>query len=312
MARRLLQHLASLTSHRDAILLDHNLIESLQSLLGAKKIALYDIVREADMWLTAVSIWGDSHGHRRPELTEQDYLPLERYPEIADCVARAAARVHQHNHYIPILVDGGIVACCEISYEKPPSRYKQEVASGIVNLYRNYLSLLEDCQTDTLTGLANRKTFELSIAHFLNRDKTVRNAYDEGEKNWLVIIDVDHFKQLNDKFGHLHGDQILKQMGCLMRHSFRQYDQIFRFGGDEFAVLLSRIDYRSACETLERLQQRIANQAQLGSITISIGFSLMRPEETHSAILERADEALYQAKALGRNQLCCFETLAAQ
>lgn len=312
MARRLLKHLASLTSHRDAILLDHSLIDTLQSLLGAKKIALYDIVREADMPLAAISTWRDTGVHHHHELTEQDYLPLDLYPAIADCVDRATALVHSkkdlHSHYIPILIDGCIVACCEISYEKPPSRQKKEVASGILNLYRNYLSLLEDCQTDTLTGLANRKTFERSIAHFLNRDETAQGTYDEGEKDWLVIIDIDRFKQLNDQFGHLHGDQILKQMGSLMRRSFRQYDQIFRFGGDEFVVLLSRIDYASARDTLERLQHQVENQTQLGAITISIGFSLMHPQETHSAVLERADAALYQAKATGRNQICCFET----
>ncbi len=97
----------------------------------------------------------------------------------------------------------------------------------------------------------------------------------------------------------------------IMRSSFRQQDRLFRFGGEEFVVLLRHVGFDNACNTLERFRQKVASQSfpQTGQITISAGFAKITLGDTPTAILGYADEALYHAKAHGRNQVCHYETL---
>jgi len=328
MPKKLLQRLEAMTNHRDTILLEQGVITTLRDLLEVHDIRLYDIARRGDDMIIALSTWCEQEElhSRHALLTEKDYEPISLYPEILASITHPSdsgfiyAKESFHYQFISISVGRQVMACCEIRYLELPSRQKKDLAKGILGLYRNYLTLLEDSQTDTLTGLANRKTFERNIAHLLIRTSDAASPVAKNdqerrnravEENWLAIIDIDHFKQINDSFGHLYGDEILELLADLMRETFRKNDRLFRFGGDEFVVLLRHVSYKSALSTLERLLKRLSSHSlpQVGQLTATVGFTKIRLGDTPNAVLGNADEALYHGKENGRNQVHCFETL---
>lgn len=139
------------------------------------------------------------------------------------------------------------------------------------------------------------------------------SAPAEPVQQWLAVIDIDHFKRVNDRFGHLYGDEVLILMANLLRTSFRAYDRVFRFGGEEFVVLLRSATESKALQVLERFRQKVQayDFPQVGQVTVSIGFASIgagAPIE----IVGRADQALYFAKEHGRNQVCFYDRLLAQ
>jgi diguanylate cyclase (GGDEF)-like protein len=125
---------------------------------------------------------------------------------------------------------------------------------------------------------------------------------------------VDHFKRVNDQFGHLYGDEVLLLLARIMRQSFRQQDKLFRFGGEEFVVVLRAATEAEVHRALERFRRAVEdyNFPQIGRVTASIGYTMIKPEDTIPEIVGRADDALYVAKENGRNQLANYETLLAE
>jgi diguanylate cyclase (GGDEF)-like protein len=199
-----------------------------------------------------------------------------------------------------------------------------QIAAGFVQLLVNCLSMLDYSETDTLTRLLNRKTFDEYLIKILsnipNQDDTLsgalhlpqrRQAHPEARDHWLGVMDIDHFKSINDRFGHLIGDEVLILMANLMRESFRVQDKLFRFGGEEFVALLRPAEFSHAIATFERFRSQVASHdfPQVGHVTVSIGFTRIKLGDTLSMILDSADEALYWAKEHGRNQSHAFETL---
>jgi diguanylate cyclase (GGDEF)-like protein len=127
------------------------------------------------------------------------------------------------------------------------------------------------------------------------------------------MIDIDHFKRVNDTFGHLIGDEVLLLLARLMRESFRAQDQLYRFGGEEFVVLMRCADEATARLSLERFRAATEHHVfpQVSHIAVSIGFSALHPGDTPSGAFERADKAVYHAKNHGRNHVCSYHTLVA-
>ncbi len=194
---------------------------------------------------------------------------------------------------------------------------------SFLKVYRNHVNLINDAECDTLTGLFNRKTFEERIDRVLAMQRTAREnpsygASDRrvmraGKHHWLAVIDFDHFKSVNDCFGHLYGDEILILVSRLMMRGFRMEDRLFRFGGEEFVNVLSPCSSAGAAMVLDRFRTAIANYAfpQVGKVAISIGYTRIRIDDLPSIVVGRADQALYYAKRNGRDQVRNFEQLAA-
>jgi diguanylate cyclase (GGDEF)-like protein len=196
---------------------------------------------------------------------------------------------------------------------------------GLVEYFGNHIALLNYGEADTLTGLASRKTFDKHLFELLGKadadsqasaalsSNVRRQGGNDGSHHWLAVCDIDKFKLINDNFGHLIGDEVLILLGQLMRQSFRFDDQLFRFGGEEFVVVLQPAAQEDAFNTLERFRQDVANTvfSRVGHVTISIGFSHLLPYDTPTDVIDRADEALYYAKQHGRNQVCNYENLIA-
>lgn len=174
--------------------------------------------------------------------------------------------------------------------------------------------------------MLNRKTFDeqfsRSTADSLARrvrPATTGLAVDEEAscceppvEQWLAVVDVDHFKQVNDRFGHLYGDEVLILIANILRSSFRSHDRIFRFGGEEFVVLLRATSLATAHKVFNRFRLAVQEYPfpQVGQVTVSLGFvstSRGAPVE----ILGQADQALYYAKENGRNQVCFYDELIA-
>ncbi len=158
--------------------------------------------------------------------------------------------------------------------------------------------LLEMATRDPLTRLLNRQTFEPVLAQALAQ------ARRTNEPLTLILFDIDHFKQINDRLGHLHGDDVLREVAELARHSLRAADTLCRWGGEEFLVLLRDCDLESARAIGEKLRLAVATAEKIDSpVTISLGLAAWRTDEAGEALIARADEAMYRAKRNGRNRL---------
>ena len=159
-------------------------------------------------------------------------------------------------------------------------------------------ALSEIASSDPLTGLRNRRYFgEALEAQFsLARRKQLPIS--------LVMIDVDHFKSFNDRFGHPAGDEVLRTIGHLLRSCVREHDIVARYGGEEFAILLPTTDEDECLPLVERLRTTVANHPwPFRGVTISLGVATLDPGESlPSNLVDRADRALYYSKALGRNR----------
>ncbi len=193
---------------------------------------------------------------------------------------------------------------------------QRAVVDAILRTYQNVLGLLDYGEKDALTELLNRKTFDGAFFRATTTQQhdaeiQERRSGAEGANYWLAVLDIDHFKRVNDTFGHLIGDEVLLLVARVMRNSFRFYDQLYRFGGEEFVILMRCKDATDALNALERLRRNIEEYAfpQVGSITVSLGFSRLQEHDTPSAAFGRADKAVYHAKEHGRNQVVSYQTL---
>ncbi|WAT18712.1 GGDEF domain-containing protein [Aurantiacibacter sp. MUD11] len=202
----------------------------------------------------------------------------------------------------------------------PAEFYRQSLYYSIIGLVLSIKSLLtamvlvgacaydlairmrENSDRDTLTGLRNRRAFEHDIAAPLMR------ARDAKVPVSLVIADIDHFKQVNDLWGHQAGDQAIAAFGKLIDGMIREHDISGRIGGEEFCVLVWNCPHDAACRLAERLRVAFARQVHpaIGEnirLTASFGVAALREDETYDRLFSRADAALYRAKDSGRDRV---------
>lgn len=206
----------------------------------------------------------------------------------------------------------------------------QAVIDRVLRVYRNMHSMFMYSERDALTGLLNRKSFEETfyktmqvdlvppIDHPADRlvpsEESPRRRIRLGEQFWLAMVDVDHFKQVNDRFGHQIGDEVLILVARILKSSFRGYDSVYRFGGEEFVVLLRCPDHEAALKTAERFRLKMQEYQfpQVGKITASLGLSAIQSGDAPEVVCHRADQAVYFAKRNGRNRVCSYTDLQAQ
>ena len=167
------------------------------------------------------------------------------------------------------------------------------------------VNIYSQAQRDALTGIYNR----MALAN--RAPEAMKRAEFLGEPLSIILFDIDHFKKLNDTFGHDLGDSILKGMASLVQnHLLRSPDFFVRYGGEEFMILLADTTLHKALEVGERLRHKIENsvfhefEKEKIHITISLGVVEKAPRENWTALVKRCDEALYLAKTQGRNRIC--------
>jgi len=166
--------------------------------------------------------------------------------------------------------------------------------------------LSEEALEDVLTGVANRRAFDREIEKLIES----KNTYKESE-HCLLLLDIDRFKLVNDKHGHLVGDRVLRFVAQMIKKSVKGADFVARFGGEEFAVIFPNTNYQGGLSVANTIITTVANQKltlnkqglKLGKVTLSGGLSLVQEGDTAHCLLERADQCLYQAKSKGRNTI---------
>ena len=218
----------------------------------------------------------------------------------------------------PILARGRVLGFLSLD-KVEPGYYNAEMAERLAafaaqaglalenaNLYAEQQRL---AVTDGLTGIANRRHFDVALSRELHR--AARTQRPTG----LVMLDLDDFKQYNDTYGHLAGDELLRAVAVTLAQSLRSADTIARFGGEEFVIILPETDLEAAHLAAERLRLLIAHLPlrpagiEAKPVTISLGVSAAPLHATTAtALVEAADRAMYQAKARGRNQSVVFDT----
>lgn len=328
----IIKHLMEITGHRDHDLLNISVISALSELTHAGRARVLDILHVGENVLVKAQITIDQGklaanedhlGHFMPE------IPIEQFPQLASGLKNHESVIEYLDEkgdrtvWLPIWMNDKVNVCLEIFNPAAYTENTKEVMSGILVVYRNFQNLLDYSERDSLTGLLNRKTFDDNFSKILrtsvqrqlseeaDQPEVERRQNDKEKQHWLAVLDIDHFKRVNDTFGHLYGDEVLILIANLMRSSFRPTDKLFRFGGEEFVILLRSTTKEDAHMIFERFRENVARYPfpQVGTVTISIGFAHIDPFEPAVGIIGRADQALYYAKSNGRNRICHYEDL---
>ena len=322
----LVDHLADLTEFRDRDALDMTLVGAFNDLLQPLSVAVYRCIGDVgnQRWLTRARMSAsDVVATADPAWADIDSLPrVADHPERWEVFTGGRAVMRPgpvHLGVFPVDLGGEGVGVVEVHSASPLDDAAQRLVRSVLRIYRNFQALLDYSERDSLTGLLNRKTFDtmflkataeagLPAADGLSDE---RRAGQAAASYWIGVIDIDHFKRVNDGFGHLIGDEVLLLLARLMRNRFRVHDRLYRFGGEEFVVLMRCDKEASAAQAFERFRSTTEKYEfpQVGRITVSIGFTAVTPGDTPSAAFERADKAVYYAKGHGRNQVCSHAAL---
>jgi diguanylate cyclase (GGDEF)-like protein len=179
----------------------------------------------------------------------------------------------------------------------------QDAEHARADLQRRHEALQESASRDPLTGLFNRVAMERMVAEALRRDPSERSPY------CLLLLDIDHFKRVNDRHGHLAGDDALRAVAMAVTATVRKDDIAVRYGGEEIVVYLARATLADASEIARRIRERVAQAPLPFALTVSIGIAAGDPvRDQPIEVFQRADQALYRAKATGRDRVVVDDT----
>jgi len=210
--------------------------------------------------------------------------------------------------HLPLIAEGRAIGSLIVASSQPNAYSRthimllEQLASQIAMPIENarlYAEVAEKARIDNLTGLLNRRSLDEVMASEINRHSRYGGVFS------LIILDIDSLKAVNDNYGHPAGDDVLKNIGSFIRHSIRSADQAFRYGGDEFAVLLPNASIDAANQVAERIRKQVASKVIAGNIpvTASLGLASWPANGTGAnEVIAAADAALYHAKRSGGNQ----------
>ena len=192
--------------------------------------------------------------------------------------------------------------------------FNEKYINTLLNAYNHQVNLLRNKDTDSLTGLLNRQSFDFKLTKLQTKLGYENRSNDELLGHCFALLDIDFFKTINDKYGHVYGDEVLILFSNIMKKTFRDSDMLFRYGGEEFSVLLDNVTQEQAEVILNRFRENVAdyNFPMSDKVTVSIGLCEFSNRAPLTLITEQADKALYYAKNHGRNKTYSYEKLLAK
>jgi len=332
MDNEILASVIEITGQRDLDSLEFSLVASLADMLPVSAISIFKkhsekITRSVE---EVISLKIVNNGHAKPDYQWSDTVKVVETDALTElCLVNSNSlsrpAENGYRNVFPITSDNVTIGSLCIDSGKDISD-KTELIENIIKIYGNYLTILTESELDKLTGLFNRRTFDRKLGRLLQTQSRKKELYlatasnkerresDTSSHAWLVVLDLDNFKTINDTYGHVYGDEILLTLSQKMKEFFRNTDLLFRFGGDEFVIVLEPVTYKNASLTLDSFRKMISEIEfpLIGKITISAGFATITEKDYAPTVLNRADKALYHAKKCGRNSVCNYEVLIEQ
>ncbi len=243
-----------------------------------------------DCWLALAALYEDMGQ------AQQAYFALQSAHSFEHQLAKSAPILEIEPRILQRLTELETRFSLEISRQENRQLLEQQ-AQQIKKLNQ----LLTEVEQDALTKLANRRWIDTHLPQQLAK-------LNPAEPISILLIDLDHFKQINDDFSHLAGDEVLRDIGQILQQACRDIDTPIRYGGEEFLLVLKDLNLFSAAKVAERVRTQVAehdwpSSIHGRSITISIGVAQAQVGDNLTSLIERADQALYRAKHLGRNRI---------
>lgn len=247
--------------------------------------ALSGVIDSTDQLNTDVDTHNSALATAKRDLEDVKIDNSDRYSEVQSELLSHISRVVEANR--------------KLESDLVQSRYQLESQAQQLDRSR------KEARTDPLCKIGNRKAFNEHLNYRASR------FHSRGDKFGLMIIDVDHFKRINDTFGHTAGDKVLVSIGSALKQCVRPKDFVARLGGDEFAIILDGLDEENAQEVGNRVRLAIElfdfqvgdEQGSTTVVTLSMGLATAVEGDSKASLFERADRALYKSKDLGRNRL---------
>lgn len=312
MSSRILESVAAITSQKDTDDLAYSVIATLAELVPMSSAAIIQIAHDN----VATSL---VHLKIRQVADKPTYhwdLPTTELN--IDAITQCLIEQHPANeqselyqiHYFPIAINDVFSTVLQINTTDDLNDH-YSVITGLLLIYKNYHSLLQESEHDKLTGLLNRNSFERRISRLARVTKPIQPNDVNNNSAWLAIIDIDYFKRINDTYGHVGGDEILLITAQQMKAFFANRNLLFRFGGEEFVVVLEKMKKQQAQELLEDFRTLFANHKFPFDehLTISVGYCELTSFDYPATVIEQADKALYHAKDMGRNTVKNYHEL---
>ena len=293
--------------------------------LAPASVSVSLIQDSAHLWLEPRKVWGQST-NTIPSFMQDDCWAIRRScPHLVSDTHTGLVCRHVSNPppvstlCVPIMSEGVVIGLLYMeTYKNNPAltEPQQQLAAAVADQIGLTLSNLqlrdnlhEQAIRDPLTALYNRYYMQESL------ERELRRAERSGHSVTLLMVDLDHFKPFNDRYGHLSGDELLRGLGKLLKKMFRGGDILSRYGGDEFLLVLPETSIEIGLQRAEELRQNVKGMLlqiedyPLENLTISIGISSWPQHGTTSSeVLRAADKALYQAKIQGRDRAIVAES----
>ena len=323
----LLESILDISRKRDVDALDLSLVSTLVKFVPLLSISLYKRPdrSNADFIEETIKLSSPTDGTDDYRIVaDRDMIPLDKHLEA--CLKTESAFTHRTESgsvrlLVPISKDHKTAGVLALEGEENMLEH-QPLVEIFAELYGNYWTILDESERDKLTGLLNRRTYDKKLnkllqAQKINQEKQKTSDNPQwrqrktGPTAWLAVLDIDNFKTINDNYGHLFGDEVILMLSQKMKASFRRSDLLFRFGGDEFVIVLEPIPAEMARLTLERFRQTVTDHRfpQIGNIAISIGYAKITENDFPQTILNQADKALYYAKEKGKDRMFSYQEL---
>lgn len=311
----MLNKIITLTNERDLLSLESLLASSLFELISPTNIGVANTIKIYHAKDLERQIFTTKDNVRNPE---GEKLSRTLKNELTKCFEFGKDRLYQEKNATPLSLyplknskaETIAVIAIQAVIEDEDLRH---TISMVLHVYQNFASLIRDNEHDTLTGLLNRKTFESKINKVMSLMHKEKSRRDDKLDNryYIAVLDIDHFKKVNDVYGHLIGDEVLVLFAQIMIETFREKDMLFRYGGEEFVGIFECASDTDISLALERFRKNVADFIfpQVGNVTASIGYTQIKEFDTCVQMVGRADQALYHAKNTGRNRIFHYENL---